>query len=579
MASGESIRVTLQVKSTSGNPHNFQVAYSTAEVGNSGWRSLVAGPDFSEVSFEYGVAPKREGRGDYLGILPDPSGNGAGIYVRRVDFSVIQGVAAEPVAVARVETGAATQPRQQALVGPQCLPAGTRVLPGQPKPFCGELGSLASINVREGRLTTITDGLKYPWAFEFLNDDEILISEFAGRLLILDLPSGESLEVTGLPAVSHGRGQLGLLDVALHPDFAANRLIYFSYVTERENKYALRVSQATLEDGALVDVSEIITSRPYGKLSSNFGGALAFDASGYLYIGVGDHAVRDWAQNPLYLAGKILRLTEDGDVPEDNPFLGRESHHPAIYALGVRNPQGLVFDELDGTLYETEHGPMGGDEVNIIEGGLNYGWPTITYGMNYTYVPIGVGHAADGMQQPFYYYLPSLAVSPIAIYRGAQFEEWQGHLLVGALRGRAVSKIDVAAGGARSERMILSELDGRIRDIKIASDGSIWFLVQEGRLVRLSRESKPLATSETPGNRSGRQIYEMVCGGCHSTDMPGVPQLHAAADWEASRGKSRAELYEIVLLGSGAMPPRGLCETCSDEELEAAVDFMLQSVK
>ena len=134
-------------------------------------------------------------------------------------------------------------------------------------------------------------------------------------------------------------------------------------------------------------------------------------------------------------------------------------------------------------------------------------------------------------------------------------------------------------GGARAERLILNELDGRVRDIKIAGDGAIWFLVQEGRLVRLSRESKPPSSGETPGRRSGRQIYEMVCGGCHSTDMPGSPELHVDADWEESRKKTRAELYETVLQGSGAMPPRGLCETCSDGELQAAVDFIMQSVK
>ncbi len=374
-------------------------------------------------------------------------------------------------------------------VGPQCFDTKDR-RPGQPLPYCGDLPTLAALNIREANLEVVIGKLKRPWAFEFLDDDTVLVTEFGGQLKRVNLATKAVDNISGLVDISTGGGQRGLLDIALHPDFDNNQIIYYSFVKKSPDQdvYTTALARARLVGSELEDVEEIFLALPYAGNSSNFGGAILFDDKGFLFFSTGDRALAKRAQDPKALNGKIIRLNDDGTVPADNPFVKDEAFHPAIYAYGVRNPQGLVQDKETKIIYETEHGPMGGDEVNIVEAGKNYGWPTISYGMKYGYQPTGEGAAKAGLEQPFFYYLPSLAISPIEVYRGEMFPEWEGDLLVGALAARAISKLDLVDGRIQSESRMLSEIRERVRDIKVASDGSIYILGQSGKLYRLSKE-------------------------------------------------------------------------------------------
>jgi glucose/arabinose dehydrogenase/cytochrome c5 len=455
-----------------------------------------------------------------------------------------------------------------------------KLAPGQPKPYRGDLPSVARVNVRDAVLEQLAQGLQYPWAFEFIAPGKLLVTEFAGSMKIFDVKTRSLVKIEGLPEIPSGVGQVGLMDVALHPEFATNGLIYFSHAILDPTDESLRataVSRAVLVGQRLRDVQRILAATPYGKSPSNFGGALVFDDRGLLYIGVGDRSRQKHAQNPHLLTGKILRLTADGGVPPDNPFVGNAAVDDRIYALGVRNPQGLVFDSVTGMLFETEHGPMGGDEVNVIRAGANYGWPTITYGDNYTTAKIGVGTHADGLDQPLFYYLPSIAVSPIAIYRGAMFREWEGDLLIGALKGEHVSKLDRVDGVIKSAQPILRELGGRVRDIKVAADGSLYFLVQNGgRIYRLYRDS---SLTEPSKARSPAGVYKLACASCHSAGSQHIPQLADPAAWRDRLVKGREVLQRHAIEGFGDMPARGFCDNCSDQEIRSAVNYMWRQLQ
>ncbi|MFT4824642.1 MAG: glucose/arabinose dehydrogenase [Halioglobus sp.] len=453
---------------------------------------------------------------------------------------------------------------------------------GKPMPYSGKLPSLASVNIRDAVLEKVAGGFKYPWAMELLPNQALLITEFSGKMKILHLADKTTETVSGLPDIPSGRGQIGLMDVVLHPDFKENHLIYFSHAVRSEGEeelYATAVSRAELHGTELRALKRIFVATPYGKSPSNFGGVLAFDTAGYLYIGTGDRSQRNDSQNPKSLRGKILRLQDDGGTPADNPFLDDPETDDRIYALGVRNPQGLVFDPVSGDLYEAEHGPMGGDEVNLVLPGGNYGWPRITYGSNYTTQKIGVGTAEAGLEQPLYYYLPSLAISPLEIYRGTMFPEWEGDLLVGALKAAHINKLDLVDGAILSEHRILTELNDRVRDIKVSSDGSVYILVQNhGRVYRLYRNPAGKGL-ETPKLRSGKNTYELVCASCHSTGLSQIPQIDDPSQWVARLSQGAEVLYSHSIDGFRGMPAKGLCEGCLDKEIKSAVDYMLRELQ
>lgn len=443
----------------------------------------------------------------------------------------------------------------------------------------GELGSLALLNIRDARLDAVVTGLERPWAFEFTGPDQALITETGGRLLRADLATGETREIAGLPEIESTFDQQGLLDLALHPEFEANQRIYFSHVRadpEAPRLSALVVSSAVLAGDRIDELTSVLVVEPFGWAPANYGGALAFDAAGHLYVTVGDRSELNHAQRGDRLEGKVLRLNDDGNAPPDNPFGGRDGYDPRIYALGLRNPQGLDFDPDTGRLYASDHGPMGGDEVNRIEAGGNYGWPELTYGRNYTGEAIGSGTHADGMIQPLWYYLPSRAISPLAVYRGDLFPEWDGHLLIGALRGQHVSKLDLDEDRVRAEHAMLTELDDRIRDVRVHPDGSIWVLAQKGTLYRLSREPEPSAPSDTDDIS---WVYPLVCSGCHDSGAYGAPALAEPGEWDEVLARPREEVHRRVIEGHGAMPARGLCDLCSDAHLRQVTDEMLKKVQ
>lgn len=444
----------------------------------------------------------------------------------------------------------------------------------QPAAYQGELKSLAAINLKEARLDLVVGGLTYPWAMEFLDDTQLLISEIGGRLVRLEIASGALHPVEGLPPVVTAHDQTGLLDLALHPDFANNRLLYFSFVeadAESGRYYRLAVNRARLVDDKLLDQQRLLSVEPYLWSPSNFGGALAFDNDALFYVSVGDRSESIFAQQGKRLHGKILRLRDDGSIPADNPFIGDSRFDERIYALGVRNPQGLYFDAPSGRMFEAEHGPMGGDEVNLIQKGKNYGWPTVTYGLDYTGEAISARGNHQGFEQPLFYYLPSEAVSPIVVYRGTLFPEWEGDLLVGALKGQHVSRLDLDGTVVRSEYPILGEIGGRIRDVKVASDGSVFVLSQAGGLYRLRRE--PVAAQ--PPTFDAPLLYRSICAGCHDSGAYGAPRPAIAEQWAPILAQPRDTTYRSVIHGKGAMPARGLCDFCNDHQLRLTIDYML----
>lgn len=341
------------------------------------------------------------------------------------------------------------------------------------------------------KVEAVVKGLEHPWSLAFLPDGRILVTERPGRLRIIEdgllLPEA----VQGLPAIA-ASGQGGLLDVVLHPQYAQNGWLYFSYAEPGEGLIfkgsGTAVARARLKGKRLVDVQRIFTMS--GKTSSgrHFGSRLLFDREGYLYISVGERGERERAQDLKDHAGSILRLHDDGSIPEDNPFVNKTGARAAIYSYGHRNPQGLALHPQSGEVWAIEHGPQGGDEVNIIEPGNNYGWPVITYGVNYGIgTQIGEGSHKAGMEQPLYQWTPSIAPSGMAFYSGDAFPAWQGHLLVGALKYQMLVRLELQGNKVVSEQRLLKKEYGRIRDVRVGPDGFIYLLTDErnGALLRL----------------------------------------------------------------------------------------------
>lgn len=465
----------------------------------------------------------------------------------------------------------------------------------KPPAYKGKLNSISKLNIRDAKLQNVLTGLEYPWAFEFINNEELLLTEISGNLYHFNLTTGKKTSLGGLPEIGSGFPQIGLLDIEIHPDFKNNQRIYFSYSKpdpETHKYHVTEVATAVIKSGHLQEVTPLINNKHYGWAPSNFGGALEFDDQGYLYITIGDRGAHTLTQRGDRLEGKVLRLHADGSTPIDNPFVNDRRFDPRIYALGVRNAQGLHFDQELGILFETEHGPLGGDEVNIINAGLNYGWPTISYGSNYATVkPMGIGTHRDGLEQPLFYYLPSTAISPITIYRGEVFKEWNGDLLVGALKGAHVSKLDYDNGVIRSSVPILKEVGGRIRDIKVAPDGSIYILSQNTGLFRLHRDrsvkkpgtpakaTKIAAKAAPPKVHGGKRHYSLVCSGCHDSGASGAPILGNYGQWKPIIEQPIELTRKHVMEGFNNMPEKGLCHTCSEAGLMQIVDYIFSVAK
>ena len=345
---------------------------------------------------------------------------------------------------------------------------------------------LAEIDVR-----VLADGLDHPWAVEELPGGALILTERSGQIRIYE--KGRLSEpIAGVPEVAeHGQG--GLLDIAVSDDFPTSRRLFLSYTAEGPGGYGTAIARAKLsqDNRALTEVEEIFRMSRFTRKGQHFGSRIAGAPDGSLFFTIGDRGEGDRAQDTADHAGAVLRINPDGSVPADNPHPTGGAWLAEIWSKGHRNPQGAAIDPATGTLYTVEHGARGGDEVNRPEAGRNYGWPVIAYGRHYSGGEIGIGTTAEGYEQPIHYWDPSIAPGGIAVYRGAMFPEWDGDLFVAALKFRLLVRLDLdpETGEVMGEERMLKGDYGRIRDVKVASDGSLLLVTDEsdGQLLRISR--------------------------------------------------------------------------------------------
>ena len=346
-------------------------------------------------------------------------------------------------------------------------------------------------------VSQVVAGLEHPWSMAFLPDRQsLLVTERPGRLRLVTLQGSLSEPISGVPAV-YARSQGGLLDVALSPEFAQDRLVYLSYAEAGEGGRAgTAVGRGKLStDKRRLEGFEVIF-RQLPKLSSgaHFGSRLVFDRDGYLFIALGENNQRSTAQDLDKLQGKVVRLHPDGKVPRDNPFVGQADVRPEIWSYGHRNQQGAVLNPRTGQLWTHEHGPRGGDEINIPQAGKNYGWPLATHGVNYSFLPIpeARGKTVDGTEPPHYVWEKSPAISGMAFYDGERLAAWRGNLFIGALAGQALIRLELRGDRVVHEERLLEQLDARIRDVRQGPDGYLYVLTDagNGKLLRLDLQPK-----------------------------------------------------------------------------------------
>jgi len=345
----------------------------------------------------------------------------------------------------------------------------------------------------ELQLTEVADGLEHPWALAFLPEGQgYLISERPGRLRLADAQGRLHPPLGGVPAV-FARGQGGLLDIALSPGFATDRLVYLSYAEadDEGQRAGTAVGRGRLKEDLSALEGFRVIFRQLPKLSEgiHFGSRMAFGADGQLYVSLGENNQRATAQQLDKLQGKLVRLQPGGGVPADNPFVGREGIRPEIWSYGHRNPQGLALNPWSGRLWLHEHGPRGGDEINIPKAGRNYGWPKATHGINYSFLPIpeAEGATVAGTEPPHHVWEKSPAISGMAFYSAERFPAWQHSLFIGALAGQALIRLQLQGDQVVHEERLLQDRGWRIRDVRQGPDGFLYLLTDapDGKLVRL----------------------------------------------------------------------------------------------
>lgn len=339
------------------------------------------------------------------------------------------------------------------------------------------------------RIAEVARGLENPWALAFLPDGRLLVTERPGRMRIVSAGGALSAPLAGVPAV-HARGQGGLLDVLLAPDFASSRRIFFSYAQPAEGGARTAVASATLDAAGLrlSEVKVIFAQRDAVDGNNHWGSRLVFDRAGNLFITLGDrYSERDRAQDLGTHFGKVVRIRPDGSVPPDNPFVGRAGALPEIWSYGHRNVQGAALHPVTGELWITEHGPQGGDEVNRVLAGRNYGWPVITHGREYvTGFRIGEGSERADIEPPVLQWTPSIAPSGLAFYSGDAYPGWKGNLFAGALKFRLLARLELDGNKVVREERLLADAAIRIRDVRQGPDGRLWLLDDgDGRVLRL----------------------------------------------------------------------------------------------
>lgn len=322
------------------------------------------------------------------------------------------------------------------------------------------------------------------WGFAFLSEKKIIFTEREGKIKILNLEDNKVTEVTGAPKV-FVRGQGGLLDIELDTDFINTKYLFLTYSIETAPKrYTTALARARLNNDKIENLQELFRAEPANSNTHHFGSRIQFDEKSFLFFTVGERGERHEAQDLKTHLGKVLRINKDGSVPKDNPFYGKPGLRGEIWSYGHRNPQGLFYDRESKTLYEQEHGPRGGDEINRIEKGKNYGWPVITYGREYYGPKIGEGTQKAGMEQPIYQYTPSIAPSGLILYRGSRYTGWNGSFLSGALVSLHLNRL-YKGGTSYKEDHLFQDLRKRIRCVKQSPDGFIYFSTDSGEIFKI----------------------------------------------------------------------------------------------
>ncbi len=339
------------------------------------------------------------------------------------------------------------------------------------------------------RVVTVVEGFENPWSMAFLPNGDMLVTERSGRLRIVRDGALLPAPVAGVPEV-RARGQGGLLDVVLHPNFATNRLVYISFSKPNSDgsEGTTAVVRGRLENDRLTSVEEVFEAKAWSRGGNHFGSRIAFDGNGYMFITVGDRGARPEletaeqhpSQDLSNHQGTVIRLHDDGRVPTDNPFVGRAGALPEIWSYGHRNLQGLAFHPQTGDLWENEHGPQGGDELNLVLPGRNYGWPIIGYGVQYGGDVIHAGTSRAGLEQPVHYWVPSIATSGLMIYSGERFPAWRGSAFVGGLAGEQLARVTLDGRRATGEETLIKGV-GRIRDVRQGPDGFIYLALDDRR--------------------------------------------------------------------------------------------------
>lgn len=349
------------------------------------------------------------------------------------------------------------------------------------------------------RVVPVVRGLAAPWSIAFLPNGDMLVTEKVGRLRIVRGGQLDPQPIGGTPQV-HAMGQGGLLEVALHPRYAENNLIYLTYSKAGERGHTTALARGRFDGKALTGVQDIFVADAWSTGgSAHFGSKLAFGRDGTLFMSVGERNDRNRAQDTTHHAGKILRLRDDGTVPPDNPFVGRAGFRPEIYSYGHRNPQGLTIHPVTGQVWATEHGPQGGDELNLIQPGKNYGWPIVTLGREYSGDTITNQAWREGMEPPVTAWMPSIALSGMVFYTGDRLPGWKGDLFVGGMAGTQLHRVAFAPGGPRGRETMLAELRLRIRDVRQGPDGLLYLAVDanpDGAILRIEPGSSPATSAQ-----------------------------------------------------------------------------------
>ena len=338
--------------------------------------------------------------------------------------------------------------------------------------------SIAQAFEDEDRLEMIFDGLSKPWGFVFLSNHSALLTEKSGTILLLNFDEKSKIKVSNAP-FSNEYGQGGLLDVAIHPQFQKNQWVYFSFTKRDDNGIGLEVMRAKLNGTALTKHEVIFKQLPKLSGDHHFGGRLAFDDVGFLFISLGDRGEKDQSQLPQHHIGKVIRIHDDGQIPKDNPYVSNKLFATEVFSYGHRNIQGLALNPWTKSMWAHEHGPQGGDEINEMALGKNYGWPVITYGVNYFIgTKIGEGTHKQGMQQPLYYWVPSIAPSGMAFCVCDKYSKWKNSLFVGSLKFSTLVKLNLRDNKIISEDRLFKNV-GRVRDVRVSPEGLLYFLADD----------------------------------------------------------------------------------------------------